>query len=220
MCLSVDPLAEQFVGWTPYHYVHNNPINMIDPTGMAAEWVPGTDGKKIEVKVDSKTQEPIWSSNTPEKFKEVGNEMLQTTVGSDVLQEALNSPVKKNVNFTDESRIEGGSAVFGLNKATKLSSDGKAILESSITIYEGTVKELNSSYGENWSISNPENGATIYSGKLSTTQNMAGTLGHEFIHSLDVKSSSAIFPLKSENSIEMRPRKFSEMNYFQTINKK
>ena len=35
--VSVDPLAEQCAGWTPYHYVHQNPINLIDPTGMSAE---------------------------------------------------------------------------------------------------------------------------------------------------------------------------------------
>jgi len=29
-----DPLEAQFPGWTPYHYVHNNPLNLVDPTGM------------------------------------------------------------------------------------------------------------------------------------------------------------------------------------------
>lgn len=33
----MDPLAEQFPAWNPYHYVHNNPINLIDSTGMNAQ---------------------------------------------------------------------------------------------------------------------------------------------------------------------------------------
>src|SRR5690554_5076656 len=36
MWLSVDPLSEKHPSWTPYHYVHNNPIKYIDPDGRDA----------------------------------------------------------------------------------------------------------------------------------------------------------------------------------------
>ncbi|MBW2962954.1 SpvB/TcaC N-terminal domain-containing protein [Mesonia aestuariivivens] len=42
--LSTDPMAEEFPGWSPYAYVHNNPINMIDPDGRSADWVDNGDG--------------------------------------------------------------------------------------------------------------------------------------------------------------------------------
>ncbi|MFZ1288494.1 MAG: RHS repeat-associated core domain-containing protein [Melioribacteraceae bacterium] len=31
--LSVDPLADKYPGWSPYNYVMNNPLNIIDPNG-------------------------------------------------------------------------------------------------------------------------------------------------------------------------------------------
>jgi len=38
--LSVDPLTSEYPGWTPYHFVHNSPLNLVDPKGMNA-WKPG-----------------------------------------------------------------------------------------------------------------------------------------------------------------------------------
>ena len=35
--LSMDPLAEKFPNFNPYNYVMQNPLNLIDPTGMAPE---------------------------------------------------------------------------------------------------------------------------------------------------------------------------------------
>src|SRR5690606_2499895 len=34
---SVDPLADEFPSWSPYNYVMNNPLSLVDPTGKAAE---------------------------------------------------------------------------------------------------------------------------------------------------------------------------------------
>jgi RHS repeat-associated protein len=41
----LDPLAEDFPSLTPYHFVHNNPIIMTDPTGMAASPIYDEEGK-------------------------------------------------------------------------------------------------------------------------------------------------------------------------------
>ncbi|ELR68626.1 hypothetical protein C900_00204 [Fulvivirga imtechensis AK7] len=49
----VDPLAEQTASWSPYVYVHNNPINMIDPDGRSSEWIPDSEGNLIAEKGDN-----------------------------------------------------------------------------------------------------------------------------------------------------------------------
>ena len=37
----VDPLASQFLAWSPYNYVYNNPVRLVDPDGRSAAVPPG-----------------------------------------------------------------------------------------------------------------------------------------------------------------------------------
>ncbi len=53
--ISVDQKSEDYPGWMPYHYVHQNPINMVDPTGMSAE--PPTEYKTASGKTLLKTND-------------------------------------------------------------------------------------------------------------------------------------------------------------------
>lgn len=86
----VDPLAEKFMGWTPYHYVHQNAINLIDPTGMSADgWVE-------------------WETNRGEK---------QLTFDSEISnkEEAIKKGYKNVVSVNEELVYNGTSESYTLN---------------------------------------------------------------------------------------------------------
>ncbi len=109
--MNVDPLAEDYPGWTPYHYVHNNPLNMIDPTGMSAEWVPqvNEDGSTSYIAEAGDNAETFASqyglsqdkaeaitgttgNNEIAEGTEISGGKVKQVTGSEVLKLDLNSP--------------------------------------------------------------------------------------------------------------------------------
>jgi len=134
--LSPDPLAEEFPSWNPYHYVHNNPINMIDPTGLAAEWVPtvkedGSTAYIAEAGDSAKTMSSQYgiSQSNAEAITgttgdteiaagtEISGESVKNVTGNDVLKLDLNSKLATDQRVFDQF-------VFAADHSKSLGKDG------------------------------------------------------------------------------------------------
>jgi len=70
--LSVDPLAGKYPGWSPYNYVLQNPVKLVDPDGKGPtdHWILNDSGKLI---LDERTNDDFNVF-----YDENGNKLFQT----------------------------------------------------------------------------------------------------------------------------------------------
>ncbi len=66
--LSVDPLADKYAGWSPYNYVMNNPLILIDPDGREVRVKTEDDAKRFIKDVNS------LYANAPVSYQKVTEE--------------------------------------------------------------------------------------------------------------------------------------------------
>jgi hypothetical protein len=85
--LSVDPQSARYPGLTPYAYVANNPIKLIDPNGEEI-WITGADGSKTLYTQGMKYEG--GDKSVADKIKSL-NQMNATKNGNKVLTTLSNS---------------------------------------------------------------------------------------------------------------------------------
>ncbi len=98
--LSVDPLADKYPGWNPYHYVYNNPVRLVDPDGMEAEWIDNGDGTWTAEKGDHAGTLAIDAGITYDQ----ANAIIQAQYGENRKE---NGVEYSNVNPGDVVDVEG-----------------------------------------------------------------------------------------------------------------
>jgi RHS repeat-associated protein len=116
--MNVDPLAEKFMGWSPYSAMLNDPINFVDPTGMAAEWIPkvnedGSTSYIAEAGDDASTLQSQYGLDDGVAEQVIGDKEIKTgdvvsgqdvkdVTGSDVLKLDLNSDLATDQRVFDQ----------------------------------------------------------------------------------------------------------------------
>src|SRR5690554_7652707 len=196
MWTSVDPLAEQFPGWSPYNYTMNNPVNLIDPTGMAPEdWV-GTNN------ADGTTTWK-WDSNitSAEQAKNAGyddysapGKIVTTTSGDKVrLGEegavhtgiiGIHSNVGANADFTDGHAWVSTSSIEGnIQNTFSLWPDSHPLFDG--TDPSGTISDVRTDAELNAGYATASSNYNFY---VYATGEQMGTLNRSEEHTSELQS--------------------------------
>ena len=182
--LSVDPLASEFPSWTPYHYVHNNPVNLIDPDGRSATDPDGCCGNPIEDIVNK--GKSILIQKTSEYAQNVVSSFA--TNMSNYIKDNFEFDLFFQAELTVEGQAGGSAHIEGLGGRGNY--EGQELVSFKVGT-DDTKIDYNSKNGE--VVNTSGGGVDLFVG--GSTDNKSVVKNGEVIQSTNVKAVSVGVPL-------------------------
>lgn len=145
--MSPDPLSEEFPSWSPYNFVMNNPIRLVDPDGRApVDWIKNNLTGAFEWR-----NEVTSVANTPKNYTYVGktdNSIVSNLFGSNTSRTSDWDVGLIAVEDFDNPYSAKGAAFFNMSANTTMSV--------------GLQADVTTTYNSDGSIANKEfNGVNV-----------------------------------------------------------
>ena len=138
MWLGVDPLAEKSLNTSSYIYCKNNPVQLVDPTGM--KWEKPKEAEALKAKIDnkvaslrtqiSKDKERLANGNLKEKqINKINDRINEAQMRIDNLENS-----REDIDFlgNEEETTFAFLKTEGGRHSVKRSSSGKILIETSL----------------------------------------------------------------------------------------
>ena len=209
--LSIDPLAEKFPGWSPYAYVHNNPLRYTDPTGMSADdWVDKNGNLIYDTTLND--GEGGYTEHATKNDKHIGDILQSTQKGKEQFNKLVNSKHDIEIKLENGKNGEGDVGKTNNGKSALIYDfktgkyDGVEVEKSTISIFMGKVDKL--SKAQEKGLEGNLNGTSV--DDLSFDQILGAVIGHEIEHTTDENIMLQADPNKTLDQIEQVPTQVSD----------